>query len=245
LSAYVATTDPGPTNDITQGYSVGSAGLNSTTGIVFICRDNTAGVAVWDRRVQLQAPKVTGNWYWYDFGFWQTAGPLASNQAKLIPVTFEERFTIDQLACGLVSSPTGATGSMAIYASSATGPTGPALGTTVYSTGVTGMIAATLSPNVQVEPGTIYWVGIVSSLSSGVQPQYICTAAGATPTFAMRQGVPALGLLGAGSNNLVGQLPVEWLVFNMVPPNWGTMGNTGQTGGGATAFIAYHVGSIP
>lgn len=45
---YEATTAPGVSNDITQGYKVGSDWLNTSTGKWYKCRDNSEGAAVWD-----------------------------------------------------------------------------------------------------------------------------------------------------------------------------------------------------
>lgn len=45
---YTATTNPGTSNDITQGYKVGSEWLNTSTGKWYKCRDISEGAAVWD-----------------------------------------------------------------------------------------------------------------------------------------------------------------------------------------------------
>ena len=42
-----ATTDPGASNDTTQGYSVGSQWINTTTGRVWTCTGAAAGAATW------------------------------------------------------------------------------------------------------------------------------------------------------------------------------------------------------
>jgi hypothetical protein len=42
-----ATTDPGPNDDITQGYGVLSYWINQTSGEIFACSDPSAGAAVW------------------------------------------------------------------------------------------------------------------------------------------------------------------------------------------------------
>lgn len=44
---YLAITDPGPTNDISEDYTVGSLWLNNSSDEVFFCTDNTNGAAVW------------------------------------------------------------------------------------------------------------------------------------------------------------------------------------------------------
>lgn len=44
---YTATTDPGPNNDVTEGYGYWSRWANTATGELFACSDPTAGAAVW------------------------------------------------------------------------------------------------------------------------------------------------------------------------------------------------------
>ena len=44
---YDATTNPGVTNDIDEGYAPGSVWLNVTDDQCFVCMDNTDGAAVW------------------------------------------------------------------------------------------------------------------------------------------------------------------------------------------------------
>jgi hypothetical protein len=47
LNNYNAVTDPVPTNDVNDGYSVGSIWMNQSTQEVFRCIDNSAATAVW------------------------------------------------------------------------------------------------------------------------------------------------------------------------------------------------------
>lgn len=51
-----AATDPGATNDISQGYTVGSVWVNSTGQRSWTCIDSTAGAAVW-----IQSGQVGGD----------------------------------------------------------------------------------------------------------------------------------------------------------------------------------------
>lgn len=44
---FFAITNPSTTNDITQGYAVGSIWLNTSTDIAYVCLDSTASNAVW------------------------------------------------------------------------------------------------------------------------------------------------------------------------------------------------------
>jgi len=46
-SNMAATTAPGVTNDITQGYVVGSVWINVSANTVYMCTNNADGAAVW------------------------------------------------------------------------------------------------------------------------------------------------------------------------------------------------------
>lgn len=48
LDNFTATADPGVTNDVDEGYTVGSRWLNTTTGALYFCTDNSDGAAVWE-----------------------------------------------------------------------------------------------------------------------------------------------------------------------------------------------------
>jgi len=44
---YTATSNPGVSNDITEGYEAGSQWLNTSTNTFFKCAKNSNGAAVW------------------------------------------------------------------------------------------------------------------------------------------------------------------------------------------------------
>ena len=63
---YSETTDPTISNDIGEGYSIGSLAINTNTNNVFICVDNTAGAAVWksftkDKIQRLKKVQIVSN----------------------------------------------------------------------------------------------------------------------------------------------------------------------------------------
>jgi hypothetical protein len=58
---YTATTDPGPSNDSTQSYSVGSTWINTTTKVFYVCLDATAGAAVWQTEGQITDGQNVGS----------------------------------------------------------------------------------------------------------------------------------------------------------------------------------------
>jgi len=48
LNSFTATTNPGTSNDVTQGYGVGSLWANTSSNTLFWCESNAAGAAVWN-----------------------------------------------------------------------------------------------------------------------------------------------------------------------------------------------------
>lgn len=57
LHNLTATSDPTATDDVGDGYAAGSLWLNTTSGALFVCTDNTSSAAVWD---QINSNSVTG-----------------------------------------------------------------------------------------------------------------------------------------------------------------------------------------
>lgn len=80
---FEATSNPTASNDLSQGYSVGSVWVNTTTGQAFTCTKNTAGAAVW----------VSGS---------QSQG--LGNQAAPIALTTAATLTAAQILVGLLTS---------------------------------------------------------------------------------------------------------------------------------------------
>lgn len=64
LKTFTGTTDPAVSDDSTQGYAVGSIGVNTSSGRSFICRSDAIGAAVWEQLGASSHPGyVAGNWY--------------------------------------------------------------------------------------------------------------------------------------------------------------------------------------
>lgn len=66
VNAYVRTTDPLVTDDVTGGYLVGDRWLNTTNNTELICFDNSAGASVWVSQgasiVDMQEFTSSGTW---------------------------------------------------------------------------------------------------------------------------------------------------------------------------------------
>jgi len=79
---YTATTDPGASNDISEGYAVGSSWINTSTDESFRCVDNSADAAVWLNTSltadDLAAVAVSGN-----------SDDLSEGSTKLLMTTSE------------------------------------------------------------------------------------------------------------------------------------------------------------
>ncbi|HEY1772417.1 MAG TPA: hypothetical protein VGH91_04415 [Gammaproteobacteria bacterium] len=56
VSNYVATVDPGVSNDNTQGYVIGSNWLNTSTNTMFVCVSAGTGAAVWKADTSAPSP---------------------------------------------------------------------------------------------------------------------------------------------------------------------------------------------
>lgn len=96
---YSGTVDPTTTNDTTQGYVVGSIGINTNTGVLFVARSVTTNAAVWVR--YLDHPGYQANWWYYDRFHSQNAIAGAAPSTTVtyaVPIFIEERCTIGSLA---------------------------------------------------------------------------------------------------------------------------------------------------
>ena len=54
-----ATSNPGSTNDNTQGYAIGSRWLNVSTNQEYVCADAATGAAVWQKTTGTVSPLTT------------------------------------------------------------------------------------------------------------------------------------------------------------------------------------------
>jgi len=100
LNNYVAAADPTVNDDDTAGYEVGSVWVNTSTGAVYVCVDNSTGAAVWNlaagggvNPLETKAGSVA-------------AGSFAGNP-KTATVTFSTAFTDANYAVNLTAETTG------------------------------------------------------------------------------------------------------------------------------------------
>ena len=80
INNYSATTNPGASNDTTQGYQVGSVWINVSSGAIFTCIVATAAAAVWD-----------------------SGGVIAPSQATPTAKTVSATLTAAELLAGIIT----------------------------------------------------------------------------------------------------------------------------------------------
>lgn len=157
----VATSNPGATNDSSQGYVVGSMWVNTSKGRAFIARSVGVGVAVWvSLAVNTNPAYILNRWYNAGGELGQVAvGPSGLNgRITFYPHFIRERTTITALGVR-VSTTNAGNVQAAIYANDYTTmrPTGGALASTAsMSTASAASVSAVV--NITLDPG-LYWFG--------------------------------------------------------------------------------------
>lgn len=244
---YIFTVDPGALNDATQGYSVGSTGINTATGDVFVCRTAAAGVAVWVALAPRYFPGyVAGNWI-------QLAAPgsLTGNDSahqgwiKFAPFYLRERCTIDKLGINVLTADPGGNVQLALYTADVAGGTMKPLSligsTGSISVASAGAVLGTLTSPAQLEQG-LYWYATCADNATVV---YEAINAGLDNSIMpMGIGDPSLSNLFDGDNPNNGYIYSG--VFGTWPAGPLVLSNLTAWGSGSDiATVAAHILSIP
>lgn len=169
---YAADMVPGTTDDSAAGFEVGSKWFNQSTGIEYICRDATAGVASWVRQDNSDFfGYISGNYYQGLNTLVSAGAAVVGGQIKFHPIVIKERVTISELAVRVTTAESGKAFQLAIYAADPATklPSGNGLGATAsMSAGTTGaMSAAIVGGNLTLNPG-LYWVGINGDTTTAI-----------------------------------------------------------------------------
>jgi hypothetical protein len=225
--SYIASSDPGASNDKTQGYVAGSIGVNTGTGRAFICRNNQTGAAVWEVLGPGYHPGfVANNWYSFppgvDTNLVGTTAPVAGT-TYLFPIFVPERMTIaaiaekittssGNIAFGLFSNNSGAT--------PAVNRPGNKLANTASTASSVAIVQASLSASQQIEAGW-YWPAfqtdnttiryVVRGTSDLITRMFLgsATIANVAGTTAQIQGVSFPGTFGTWPGDISGQTFTE------------------------------------
>jgi hypothetical protein len=230
-----AATNTGATGPTGTNGTAGSTGSTGPTG------GGAGGVmtfAAW--------PGATaGNWYLSGAGDTNGDFDTTVQQIYAYPWVAPQTFTIDKLGVWVRDTGSSQNFQLAIYASGADGfPTGAALASTGnLSATSSGAVNASLSSNVQVQAGTVYWFCIIGSANGiGVQAWHQAYAA-----LAMIFGAASMSNLITGNGNTVAGLSVGGQTFG----TWPTFSSSTSwtvnavSGGNAMPVIAFHVDTIP
>jgi hypothetical protein len=245
---YTSTSDPGASNDSTQGYAAGSLGINTSTGRVFVCRSNVASAAVWNALALMEMPSyVAGNWV--ALTSMASNGGASGGQTgwiKFFPFVLRERCTIAALGLYISVAGSGGNVAMALYTADVAG--GTLLPTTLIdntgslSTTNTGPVSGSLSQNRQLEAGH-YWaassidntnaqyISILDNLNAPMSPLFLAIGNASLSTV-FANGEPDIGFIYSGT---FGTWPASITHANLAP--WG--------GGSDIACVAAQIASVP
>lgn len=201
-----ASAAPGVGNDNTQGYGVGSVGIITGTGDVFLLRDTSTGAAKWVRYSPADFfGYKANNWYWPDRSYIPAAGnALTASVIRLHPVIIKQRCTIGSLGVWVQTGIASGNVQLALYASDPTTlmPTGNALGSTasISVASSTVNVSAALGAAAQVEPG-LYW--LASNVDATAGGTLVCSGisgAGSLMSSVIGSATEA-NINGAANNN--------------------------------------------
>jgi hypothetical protein len=242
IQGVQSTSDPTVNNDSTQGYAAGWHWLNSNTGRVFFCRSAAVGAAVWNPlRQGGKISHVVNNWYCPSFT-WRSGSVILNSNTTLYcnPVIFEERITISTLGSWLVTGVAASNCQFAIYGSNSTGvqPSGTALNSTpnVATTASGSAVNGILTGNVQVEPGLVYWLAIMSSTTTSA----FVNKDNRSSDHAWRIGNSTQSNISTATGSIIG-FTVTGQVFN----TWPDLTSASFVAGFFTPGIDYKVASVP
>lgn len=169
-----ATTDPGVSNDNTEGYHAGSQWFNTSAGRMWMCTDATLGAAVWKHMAFGDAPWGPSDPDFSDSTIFLTpfvsntsAGPLVANRIYMIPVSVPRRRTYSTYVLNLTTLAGTSIIRMGLYSYNASGqPTAKldeASATVDASTGTgsTGIKTLSFTSNQDLRPGP-HFIGVVT-----------------------------------------------------------------------------------
>lgn len=162
-----AATDPTANDDSGDGYQVGTIWINTSTGVVFVARDVSAGAAVWEP-LPADRLSINDNEFWTPFidDHVQT-GAIGGNQLRLVGFRPKQRMIIDQFGPSVNTTDGAINIKAGLWANHPTNrvPTGSPLATIASAAASSqAMIAALVGGGtLTLSPELIYWFGEVHS----------------------------------------------------------------------------------
>jgi hypothetical protein len=200
------TTNPGVSNDTTQGYSVGSRWANTTTGQFFSCYDVTTGAAVWVAMDTADHPGYLSGGSYILAPQTATAAivPTGDTTAFFSPFFVKSRVTVNQMGMRVTtagsSTPVASAVKYAIYANNTTTttvrPTGAPLAfsnsgtsTSTANINIRQTVLNAASERAVLVPGVMYWA---ASKHTGTTLPFTTMVGSSSTTNAILLGLPIL-----------------------------------------------------
>lgn len=110
-----ASTEPGPSDDSSQGYSIRSTWFNGTTGEVWYCTDATAGAAVWINPNFDPVPWPSQYFRASDHILSVSDGQVAADLLTMQPFTIQRKRRISGIAIRLTTAQAGGEIRLGVY----------------------------------------------------------------------------------------------------------------------------------
>lgn len=137
---YVDDSDPGVTNDETEGYGRLSLGLNTSTEALFVCVDPSEGAAVW-------VPLTAGGQQVYDVQMGSLGEPPDGHEDAFVAPRAFTILTADPAEVAVLTNPTDGTATIDVEVN------GTPVGDIQITTG--GVATVTLSADLELDPGDV------------------------------------------------------------------------------------------
>ncbi len=175
-----ATTNPGSTDDVNDGYVIGSVWFNKSTGTLYLATAVTAAAAVWATINAASVPGLawlTGQFYGLPSGATQAAVLTVAGDLYATPVFIPNAVNLDSVSYSVTTGQTGGKVRGALFYDNGAGYPGAIVpDTDTGDLDATGT-AVVGSSSVDVDlPAGWYWIGTIATATT-TKPSVIGTTA--------------------------------------------------------------------
>ncbi len=165
---FTATTNPGVTNDITEGYAVGSQWFNKNTGVLYQATAITDGAAAWaniNAASVAGLSMVTGRFYSPIDGSTQAAVLTVTGNLYAVPIFIPNAITLDKLHCSVTTGQVGGKARYALFYDNAGYPGAIVPGTDSGDLDATGTAVVASPALAKALPAGWYWLASIFTAS--------------------------------------------------------------------------------
>ena len=181
--------DPGVSNDNTQGYAAGSLWVNTTTGWTWVCRDASTGAAVWNAVSMQTHPGYQSGRYYIPAPVTTQADNLNTGSCWYTRWMCMQRVTLNSFGMFVTTGSAATTFLIGLYNSSGGQPstllTQPSSSLSSATSGV--FVSQSLSAPYTIDPG-LYFFGVMTSSST---PNFSCEAYSPIQMWALGMASPS------------------------------------------------------